>query len=246
MMYRRYVVVIAIAGARSLAAACAKKKPPVARPDATAALGRRRTPAIASAGAARAGAGAAAGSRPSRLPPTRCRRSDIDTLNRNSPFQPVFFAYDQDTIDDAGQQALNGNAALMKKYPTWIVTIEGHSDERGTAEYNLALGERRALAARNYLVSLGHPGRPAADGQLRQGISVRARARRGLVVEEPPRAFRRDEQVAVQGSRFRVPGSNRTRWTCGEEGKTMTRRAWPSIAALGLVVLCAASAGGRG
>jgi peptidoglycan-associated lipoprotein len=45
----------------------------------------------------------------------------------------------------------------MKKYPTWIVTIEGHADERGTAEYNLALGERRALAARNYLISLGIP-----------------------------------------------------------------------------------------
>ena len=49
------------------------------------------------------------------------------------------------------------NAELMKKYPTWIITIEGHADERGTAEYNLALGERRALAARNYLVSLGIP-----------------------------------------------------------------------------------------
>ena len=83
--------------------------------------------------------------------------SDIDALNRNSPFQPVFFGYDQDTIDEAGQQALNGNAALMKKYRSWIVTIEGHSDERGTAEYNLALGERRALAARNYLVALGIP-----------------------------------------------------------------------------------------
>ena len=83
--------------------------------------------------------------------------TDIDTINRNSPFQPVFYAYDQAEIDAAGQQALNGNAALMKKYGTWIVTIEGHSDERGTAEYNLALGERRAMAARNYLVSLGIP-----------------------------------------------------------------------------------------
>ena len=54
-------------------------------------------------------------------------------------------------------EALNNNAELMKKYSTWIVTIEGHADERGTAEYNLALGERRALAARNYLVSLGIP-----------------------------------------------------------------------------------------
>ena len=43
----------------------------------------------------------------------------------------------------------------MKKYPSWVVTIEGHADERGTAEYNLALGERRAMSARTYLVSLG-------------------------------------------------------------------------------------------
>jgi peptidoglycan-associated lipoprotein len=56
-----------------------------------------------------------------------------------------------------GQAVLNANAEIMKKYPTWVITIEGHADERGTAEYNLALGERRALAARNYLVSLGIP-----------------------------------------------------------------------------------------
>ena len=49
------------------------------------------------------------------------------------------------------------NAELLKRYPSWVVTIEGHCDERGTAEYNLALGERRALAARNYLVTLGIP-----------------------------------------------------------------------------------------
>ena len=45
----------------------------------------------------------------------------------------------------------------MKKNPRWVVTIEGHCDERGTAEYNLALGERRANTARDYLVSLGIP-----------------------------------------------------------------------------------------
>jgi peptidoglycan-associated lipoprotein len=52
---------------------------------------------------------------------------------------------------------LQANASVLKKYPTWQVTIEGHCDERGTAEYNLAPGERRALAAKNYLVSLGIP-----------------------------------------------------------------------------------------
>ncbi len=50
---------------------------------------------------------------------------------------------------------LDADAAVLKTYGTWVVTIEGHCDERGTAEYNLALGDRRALAARNYLVSLG-------------------------------------------------------------------------------------------
>ena len=107
--------------------------------------------------------------------------------------------YDQETIDDAGQQALNANAALMKKYPTWIVTIEGHSDERGTAEYNLALGERRALAARNYLVSLGIPADRLRTVSYGKEFPFEPGPRRGLVVEEPARAFRRDEQI---GSEF--------------------------------------------
>jgi peptidoglycan-associated lipoprotein len=80
---------------------------------------------------------------------------DTDEINRRAVLGPVFFAYDSDAIDDAGQKVLNANADLLKKYPTWAVTIEGHSDERGTAEYNLALGERRALAAKTYLLSLG-------------------------------------------------------------------------------------------
>jgi peptidoglycan-associated lipoprotein len=82
---------------------------------------------------------------------------DIDEINKNSPFQPVFFLYDQANIDTAGQETLNKNAEVLKKYTAWVITIEGHADERGTAEYNLALGERRSLAARNYLVSLGIP-----------------------------------------------------------------------------------------
>jgi len=80
---------------------------------------------------------------------------DIGDINKNSPFQPVFFALDSSDIDGPAQQALNANAEIMKKYPSWVVTVEGHADERGTAEYNLALGERRALSARTYLVSLG-------------------------------------------------------------------------------------------
>ena len=67
----------------------------------------------------------------------------------------MFFELDSAEVSAEGQRILQENAAILKKYPTWQVTIEGHCDERGTAEYNLALGERRAIAAKNYLVSLG-------------------------------------------------------------------------------------------
>src|SRR5690606_28754519 len=58
----------------------------------------------------------------------------LDEINKNSPFQPVFFGYDLADISPEGQQVLNHNAEIMKKYPTWVITIEGHCDERGTAE----------------------------------------------------------------------------------------------------------------
>ena len=81
----------------------------------------------------------------------------LDDLNRDSPLQPVFFELDSADLSGAGQATLQENAGVLKKYATWQITIEGHCDERGSAEYNLALGERRALAARDYLVSLGIP-----------------------------------------------------------------------------------------
>ena len=60
-------------------------------------------------------------------------------------------------MSPAAQALLDANATVLKTYRNWTVTIEGHCDERGSAEYNLALGERRAVAARAYLVSLGVP-----------------------------------------------------------------------------------------
>src|SRR3954454_25121327 len=79
----------------------------------------------------------------------------LDEINKNSPLKPVFFGLDASEVDSAGQKVLEANAEILKRYASWQISIEGHCDERGTAEYNLALGERRALAARNYLVSLG-------------------------------------------------------------------------------------------
>jgi peptidoglycan-associated lipoprotein len=80
----------------------------------------------------------------------------LDVINGpDSPLKPVFFAYDSDELDDIAKKTLADDADVLKTYKTWVVTIEGHCDERGTPEYNLALGDRRALAAKNYLMSLG-------------------------------------------------------------------------------------------
>ena len=79
----------------------------------------------------------------------------LDDLNRDSPLKPVFFGLDSADLDDMGRAAALANAEVLKRYSTWVVTIEGHCDERGTAEYNLALGERRATVVKTYLTSLG-------------------------------------------------------------------------------------------
>jgi peptidoglycan-associated lipoprotein len=81
--------------------------------------------------------------------------ASLDDLNRSSPLRPLFFAYDSSEVSAEGRAVLDANAAVLRQNQTWTVTIEGHCDERGTAEYNLALGERRAVAAREYFISLG-------------------------------------------------------------------------------------------
>jgi len=67
----------------------------------------------------------------------------------------VFFDYDASTLDQTDRDTLGRQAAWLNQYPNVVLTIEGHADERGTREYNLALGARRAASVREYLVSLG-------------------------------------------------------------------------------------------
>jgi len=134
---------------------CHKNVPPVARPTPP-------PPAPTTNPAARPPAPPEPVAEPTIVPPEPVREdaiasASLDDLNRNSPLKPVFFALDSDELTTEAQKSLDDNAALLKRYSTWAVTIEGHCDERGTAEYNLALGERRAVAARAYLVSLGVP-----------------------------------------------------------------------------------------
>ena len=135
-----------------VAGACHKKQPPVARP--------LPPPPPAPTEAARPPAPPEPVAEPRPAPPTPVTEdtvgsSSLDDLNRNSPLHPIFYGLDSAEIGSASQQVLQADGDVLKKYPSWQITIEGHCDERGTAEYNLALGERRAVAARAYLLSLG-------------------------------------------------------------------------------------------
>jgi len=74
----------------------------------------------------------------------------------------VFFDYDKSELKPEARRQIERWAAFLKQYPNATTTVEGHADERGTREYNLGLGERRAAAAKNFLVSLGIDARRVA------------------------------------------------------------------------------------
>ena len=78
----------------------------------------------------------------------------VDAVNGQNV---IYFDTDRYNIDSADAAALQTQAQYMSQYPSVTVTIAGHADERGTRDYNLALGERRANSAKNYLISLGIP-----------------------------------------------------------------------------------------
>ena len=81
-----------------------------------------------------------------------------DELRRRGFSPDIYFNLDDSTLSDESRERLARNAELLRAQPQFQVTIEGHADERGTNEYNLALGERRANAVRDYLSSLGVDG----------------------------------------------------------------------------------------
>ena len=92
-------------------------------------------------------------------PPSAPRLSSADLLQQQA--QDAFFDYDMSEIRADGRDALTRDAALLKQIfqqdPNFSVVVEGHCDERGSAEYNLALGDRRSTAAKDFLVQLGVP-----------------------------------------------------------------------------------------
>lgn len=75
-----------------------------------------------------------------------------------SELSAIRFGYDRDTLTDEARAVLKRNAAALKENRSWEVLVEGHTDERGTIPYNLALGQKRAKAVRDYYLALGIPG----------------------------------------------------------------------------------------
>ena len=140
------VLALTLAATLGLAAAC-KKKPPTTAADS---VPRSEEP-----------------SRPpeTRVPPPPSTAppdvdstglpTDVAAINRAGYLKDAYFDYDKADLRDDARTALAADAEWLKKYRTVQFLIEGHCDDRGTSEYNLALGDRRANAAKEYLVSLG-------------------------------------------------------------------------------------------
>ncbi|MGE0361228.1 MAG: OmpA family protein [Vicinamibacterales bacterium] len=134
---------------------CAKKPPTVARP---------MPPPAATAGAEMGTTPAPPAPPPpvdeppivpAPAPADAVASKDLDAHNRETPLAPVYYALDSYVNNAEGRTIHQKAAQVLRQQATWQVTVEGHCDERGTAEYNLSLGERRAVAAKTYLVSLG-------------------------------------------------------------------------------------------
>ena len=83
------------------------------------------------------------------------RLAALDENSLRRILQPIYFAFDSSALSETALRTLERNAAWLRQHPDWKVRIEGHCDERGTSEYNLALGARRARRVRDQLVQLG-------------------------------------------------------------------------------------------
>lgn len=83
------------------------------------------------------------------------RMKSLEELNRESPLQRIHFDFDRYFIREDAKPVLEKDAEWLKRFRSVKILIEGHCDERGTEEYNMALGEKRAKSTMNYLISLG-------------------------------------------------------------------------------------------
>ena len=138
-----YLALLA-AGGVLLTAACASKPQPVAAPDAKP-VASMAVPVTVQA-----------------PPQAELQAEDrtrvgveVDEMNRTGYLKDAYFDYNEYEIRQDQRDALEKNAAWLKGHPTVTISVAGHCDERGTAQYNMALGQQRAQAVRDYLVQLG-------------------------------------------------------------------------------------------
>jgi peptidoglycan-associated lipoprotein len=141
-----FSLAILAVGILSLASAC-KKKPPT--------TAQEKRPAETSAAPPATAVAPPVSSAPIGDQTQSVLSASIQELNQKGYLQDAYFDYDKYELRDDARAALATDAEWLKKYPTVQILIEGYCDERGTNEYNLALGERRANSAKDYLVSLG-------------------------------------------------------------------------------------------
>jgi peptidoglycan-associated lipoprotein len=139
----------------TLVAACGKKQPPVTPPPAP-------PPPVVTQEAPPPPPPAAKPPAPAPVPPAPTEeeifaRMSLAELNAKKPLDDINFEYDKADLTDRARASLQKNAGWLGKWTSTKILVEGHADSRGTNEYNLALGERRAAAVRDYLVTLGVP-----------------------------------------------------------------------------------------
>jgi peptidoglycan-associated lipoprotein len=160
MNHARKRTLIALAVVSLFTAACAKKKvataPPPPPPSAVAPAA---TPKPASAVASNPASRPPAATTPASRYPNATTRARIDQLL--AKIEDAYFDYDKASLRPNAMKALQADSTelrdILKDYPDYKLTIEGHCDERGSAEYNVGLGDRRAAAAKDYLVQVGIP-----------------------------------------------------------------------------------------
>jgi peptidoglycan-associated lipoprotein len=175
--HARLILTLAALGALAACSSTPVTAPPA--PPSTAAATATTPPPSA----ARPGVAAAPQSAATALAPHR------DPTNALSRERVVYFAYDSDVIDAAGRAVVERHARYLVSNPTLAIKVEGHADERGSSEYNLALGQRRAEAVRRALALLG-----VAD----------ARVEATSWGEERPVAMERDEAAWQRNRRGEI------------------------------------------
>jgi len=153
-------ILIAVAAVCAIGASCSKKvavAPPQSPSPAPAAVAPRTTPAPAPVRTATAPPPATPA--PVTRTPSAAQRARIEELLAR--ISDAYFDYDKHTLRPDAMNALQADSTelrnILKDFPDFKLTIEGHCDERGSAEYNLALGDARAAAAKDYLVQVGIP-----------------------------------------------------------------------------------------